>query len=147
MRSDPSGLPLSTVESILVVDDTADDREMYAEFLAFSGYRLFEAGTGDAAYDIAVERIPDLVITDIRLRGTLGDGIDLTRRLKMDPRTRQVPVIIVSACAFDRDRARAAAAGCDAFLSKPCLPDALLAEAQRQITRARARVSLLAPSS
>jgi len=138
--------PVPTV-SILVVDDTSDDREMYAEFLTFNGYRLFQAGSVQDAFKTAVEHVPDLVITDIRLRGTPEDGIDLTRRLKADARTRLVPVIIVSACAFERDRARAQAAGCDAFLAKPCLPDALLAEAQDQIARARARATLLAPSS
>jgi CheY-like chemotaxis protein len=116
---------------ILVVDDFADNREMYAEFLRFSGYRVSEATNGHEALDRAFEERPDLVVMDLSLPGM--DGWEATRRLKSDPRTKQVPVIALTGHALAGHSRGAMEAGCDAFVTKPCLPECLLETIQRML--------------
>lgn len=116
---------------ILVVDDFADNREMYAEFLRFSGYRVSEAANGHEALERAFEERPDLVVMDLSLPGM--DGWEATRRLKGDPRTQQVPVIALTGHALAGHSRGAMEAGCDAFVTKPCLPERLLEAIQRML--------------
>lgn len=114
----------------LVVENDRHTREMYAEWLVFSGYRIAEAATTDEAVEIAVRLRPQVITTDIGLSGN-GDGCDLCARIRADARTRAIPVIAVTAWAMGGHIERAREAGCDAVLVKPCLPEALLAEIQR----------------
>ena len=78
----------------------------------------------------------DLIVTGIRLRAS-DDGLALIHRLRQSDATRATPIIVLTACAFDEDRARAFAAGCDTFLVKPCTPEALLVEVHRLMARAQ----------
>lgn len=97
---------------------------MYAEWLTHAGFRVDEAHNGLQALERAFEGPPDVVVTDLNIPGI--DGFELTRRLKQDPRTRDVPVLAVTGyAAFASDPARARRAGCDAVLPKPCTPDDL----------------------
>jgi len=92
---------------------------MYAEWLSHAGFCVEEAHNGLQALERALERVPDIVVTDLNIPGI--DGFELTRRLKQDPRNRRVPVVAVTgyaACAADRGRAERA--GCDVVLEKPC---------------------------
>jgi CheY-like chemotaxis protein len=114
---------------ILVVDDFEDNREMYAEFLQFSGYRVAEAATGFEALDQAFELRPDLILMDLSLPGI--DGWEATRRLKGDDRTRDIPVVALTGHALSGHSKGAKEAGCDAFITKPCLPDVLVAEIRK----------------
>jgi two-component system, cell cycle response regulator DivK len=109
---------------ILLVDDSRDEREMYAEFLHYRGYSTVEADTASDAYRLAVELHPDVVVTSVRLRGQ-EDGLELTRRIKGDDQTRQLPVVVLSGFVMGSHTDAAAQAGCDLFVPKPCLPDAL----------------------
>ena len=113
--------------SILLVEPPEDDRPMYAEFLRGQGFAVTEVDSTDAGLSAAPEA--DLIITGIRLAGSF-DGIELVRRLRGDARTKHTPVIVLTACAFEPDQARAFAAGCDLFLPKPCLPEDLLQQAE-----------------
>ena len=108
---------------ILVVDDYTDNREMYAEYLVHKGYEVVEATNGSEAIERAFEHAPDLVVMDLSLPGV--DGWEATRRLKADERTRRIPVVVVTGHARAEDARNARAAGCDAFLAKPCLPEDL----------------------
>lgn len=110
---------------LLVVDDRADQRELLAEALAPEGYSLRAARDGLEAMGWALGTPPDLVIADVDMPG-LG-GIDLCRRLKEDPRTRRVPVILVTGGTTREDRVRGMEAGCDDFLAKPFDVDELRA--------------------
>ena len=112
--------------SILLVEPPEDDRPMYAEFLRGQGFAVTEVDSTDAGLSAAPEA--DLIITGIRLAGSF-DGIELVRRIRGDARTKHTPVIVLTACAFEPDQARAFAAGCDLFLPKPCLPEDLLRQA------------------
>jgi CheY-like chemotaxis protein len=97
---------------------------MYAEWLTHAGFTVDEAHNGLQALERAFEAVPDVVVTDLNIPGI--DGFELTRRLKQDPRTRDVPVLAVTGyAAFASDPGRARRAGCDAVLPKPCTPDDL----------------------
>jgi CheY-like chemotaxis protein len=111
---------------ILVVDDFADNREMYSQFLAFSGFRVAEAQNGHEALEKAFDLRPDLIVMDLSLPGL--DGWEATRRLKSDDRTRGIPVIALTGHALAGHSKGAMDAGCDAFITKPCLPERLMEE-------------------
>jgi CheY-like chemotaxis protein len=111
---------------VLLVDDFADNREMYAQFLEFSGFRVAEAQNGHEALEKAFVLNPDLIVMDLSLPGL--DGWEATRRLKADGRTRATPVIALTGHALAGHSKGAMDAGCDAFITKPCLPERLLEE-------------------
>jgi two-component system, cell cycle response regulator DivK len=117
---------VSSGPSVLLVNDSTDEREMYAEGLRRLGFSTLEATSASEAFTIASELAPSAIVTDVKLAGN-EDGLGLTRRLKHDARVRHVPVVILTGYVFAHDREAAARAGCDAFVAKPCLPDALSA--------------------
>lgn len=116
---------------ILVVDDFLDNRQMYAEYLAFSGLRVEEAENGHEALEKAFAMRPDLIVMDLSLPGI--DGWEATRRLKADPRTKGIPVIALTGHALAGHSKGAMDAGCDAFITKPCLPERLLDEVRKTL--------------
>jgi CheY-like chemotaxis protein len=97
---------------------------LYAEWLRAAGFHVEEAHNGWQALERAFEVSPALVVTDLDIPGI--DGFELTRRLKRDPRTRDVRVLAVTGyAAFAAEPERARRAGCDAVLPKPCAADDL----------------------
>jgi two-component system cell cycle response regulator DivK len=114
---------------VLVVDDFTDNREMYAEYLSYSGYEVIEATNGEEAIEAAQARMPDIIIMDLSL--PVMDGWEATRRLKADERTRGIPVVALTGHGLAGHSKGARDAGCDSFLAKPCLPDQLVAEIER----------------
>lgn len=123
---------------ILVVDDYQDAREMYAEYLQFSGFRVAEAKTGNEALEKAFELRPDLILMDLSLPGM--DGWEATRLLKLDERTRQIPVVALTGHALAGASEGARKAGCDSFVTKPCLPDDLVLEVRRMLNAVQRQV-------
>jgi two-component system cell cycle response regulator DivK len=111
---------------ILVVDDFADNREMYTQFLEFSGFRVAEAQNGHEALEKAFALNPDLIVMDLSLPGL--DGWEATRQLKANDHTRRIPVIALTGHALAGHSKGAMEAGCDAFITKPCLPERLMEE-------------------
>jgi CheY-like chemotaxis protein len=116
---------------ILVVDDYQDAREMYAEYLQYSGFRVAEARNGNEAVDQAVALKPDLILMDLSLPGM--DGWEATRRLKADEATRHIPIVALTGHALAGASDGARKAGCDSFVTKPCLPDDLVVEVRRML--------------
>jgi two-component system, cell cycle response regulator DivK len=114
---------------VLVVEDYQDAREMYAAYLQFSGYDVAEAGNGIEAVEKTRELLPDIVLMDLALPHM--DGWEATRRLKNDERTRHLPIVALTGHALAGHAEGAREAGCDAFVTKPCLPDALVTEIKR----------------
>lgn len=114
---------------VLVVEDYQDAREMYVSYLTFSGFRVAEATNGLEAIERALELLPDIILMDLALPRM--DGWEATRRLKADQRTRHIPVVALTGHALAGHADGARQAGCDAFVTKPCLPDALVAEIRR----------------
>ena len=123
---------------VLLVEDDRDGRLMYAEWLQQSGFRVEQAHNGLQALERAFDLLPDAILTDLNIPGI--DGYELTRRLKTDARTRHIPILAVTGYApFTNDPSRAERAGCDAVLTKPCLPDDLETILTALIAQARER--------
>ena len=120
---------------ILVVDDYQDAREMYAEYLQFSGFRVAEARNGNEAVAQAFSLRPDLILMDLSLPGM--DGWEATRLLKSDDRTKHIPVVALTGHALAGASEGARKAGCDSFVTKPCLPDDLVVEVRRMLDTVR----------
>lgn len=128
--------PMTVADSrplVLVVDDYQDAREMYAEYLSFSGFRVAEASNGLEAVEKAFSLRPDVILMDLSLPGM--DGWAATRQLKTDERTRGIPVVALTGHALAGASDGARQAGCDAFVTKPCLPDELVVEVRRMLDR------------
>jgi len=113
---------------VLLVQSERDDRDMYVEFLRRVG--LLPVPVSSATDALCIAPRADLIVTGILLPGRM-DGVTLVSRLKENEQTRNIPVIVLSACAWQQERERALAAGCDVFLSKPCLPSVLAREIRR----------------
>jgi two-component system, cell cycle response regulator DivK len=119
-EDDHAGRPV-----ILVVDDHADSRELVAAVLLDVGIAVAEAATGGEALLRAWSKpYPHLILIDLSLPDC--HGTDVVRTLKQDARTRDVPVVALSASVMAADKERAAEAGCAEFIEKPVIPDALI---------------------
>lgn len=114
---------------VLVAEDYEDTLEMYRHYLTMRGWKVVGVTHGDKVLALVDQHHPDAVVMDLALPGT--DGWELTRRLKSAPATARLPVIVVTGNVMAADHARARAAGCDSFLAKPCLPQALEQELRR----------------
>ena len=125
---------------VLVVDDLPDNLEMLRELLEPEGYCVETAADGQEAIDKALAAPPDLVLMDVSMPRV--DGLEACRRLKADPRTRLVPVVLVTALGHRENRLRGIAAGADDFLTKPVDIEQLLARA-RSALRLKALVDQL----
>lgn len=104
---------------------------MYRDYLVFSGFTVETAENGHEAIEKARSLRPDLILMDLSLPSL--DGWEATRRLKADPETAPIRVVALSAHALAAEAERAAAAGCEGFIAKPCLPEELLAEVTRHL--------------
>ena len=103
---------------VLVVDDQEINVAIIGRFLTREGYRVRSVESGEAALAVLAARpLPGLVLLDVVMNG--ADGFETCRRIKSDPVTRDIPVVLVSSAVSGRDRVRGWAAGADGFLSKP----------------------------
>jgi len=117
---------------VLVVDDYPDAREMYAEYLQFSGFDVIEAGNGMEALERAADSAPDIILMDLSL--PVMDGWEATRRLKADKSTADIPIVALTGHALAGILEGAKKAGCDAFVTKPCLPEDLVKEIRKVLS-------------
>jgi CheY-like chemotaxis protein len=101
---------------------------MYAEFLRHDGFSPICVSTAEDGLTQAPGA--SVIVCGILLHGQMN-GIDLIAQLRRDDRTMRTPIVVLTACAWDADRRRAEQAGCDAFLTKPCLPEDLSREVRR----------------
>ncbi len=118
---------------MLVVEDDLDTCAFYTAALQANGFRTTEAADGRAGLDKAFAFRPAAVVTDLAI--PLLDGWELIRCLKADFRTQEIPVVVVSGCVREIDKARAVDAGCDAFLGKPCEISLLVSTVQSFVKR------------
>lgn len=116
-------------KTILLVDDDADSRTICLAILSHHGYRVVEAASAEDGIRLADELLPDAILMDVSL--PVMDGWSATAHLKSRPRTSPIPVIMFTACALESDRAHGSRVGCDAYLTKPCAPAAILQEVSR----------------
>jgi CheY-like chemotaxis protein len=109
---------------VLIVDDFADNREMYADYLAFVGYRVVQASDGYEALQQAHAHLPAAIVMDLSLPGL--DGWEAIRRLKAHPVTKHIPIVVLTGHALTGTERSVRAVGADDYLTKPCLPDTLV---------------------
>ena len=117
---------------ILVVEDQADNRRILRDLLVNAGYELIEAESGEEAITAVAARHPDLILMDIQL--PVIDGYEATRRIRSNPELKSIPIIAVTSYALAGDEAKALAAGCTAYITKPFSPRALLGKVQEHLT-------------
>ena len=108
---------------ILLIEDFDDARDMYAEYLEFSGLRVAGAADAVRGLEMARELRPSVILMDAALPGL--SGWDAISQLKSDPATRHIPVLMLTGHVLGDAKQRALAAGADGFIAKPCLPDEL----------------------
>jgi two-component system, cell cycle response regulator DivK len=111
---------------VLVIEDNEDNLRILRDLLTSAGYEPIEAVTGEEGVSLAETHRPDLILMDIQLPGM--DGYEATRRIKVNPALRQIPVIAVTSYALSGDEVKAMEAGCDDYVTKPFSPRALLAK-------------------
>lgn len=104
-------------ETILIVDDNATNLKLAKVLLTAEGYHVRTAADAEQALEILAGFVPQLILMDIQLPGM--DGLELTRRLKLNPTTRDVTVIALTAYAMKGDEEKALASGCSGYIAKP----------------------------
>lgn len=104
-------------EPVLVVDDTPANQKLLKILLAGEQYDVRVAGNAQDALAVLQTFRPQMILMDILLPGV--DGLELTRQLRADPRTRDIRILGLTACAMPGDAERVLAAGCDGYLTKP----------------------------
>lgn len=114
--------------NILIVEDNEMNRDMLSRRLVRRGYGVSLAIDGQTGLTMARDKIPDLILMDVTLPDI--DGLEITRLLKADERTRGVPIIVLTARAMTSDRQEAFAAGCDDYDVKPVELERLLGKMQ-----------------
>jgi two-component system, cell cycle response regulator DivK len=116
---------------ILVVEDQEDNRTILRDLLSMAGYELIEAVDGAEGVKLAQQERPDLILMDIQL--PILDGYEATRRIKADADLKATPIIAVTSYALSGDEAKARAAGCDGYVTKPFSPRELLATVRQYL--------------
>ena len=111
---------------ILVIEDQEDNRRILRDLLNSVDYEVIEAVTGEDGVRSAMAYQPDLILMDIQLPDF--DGYEATRRIKANPALSPIPIIAVTSYALSGDDVKAFEAGCDAYVTKPFSPRALLAK-------------------
>ncbi len=127
-------------ETILIVDDEEDILELVKFHLSREGYEVLCAETGEIAWRQVRENNIDLLILDLMLPGI--DGLELTRRLKNDPKTSLIPIIMLSAKGEEADIVTGLELGADDYVTKPFSPRVLLARVRTVIRRQAAPKTL-----
>ena len=120
---------------VLLAEDFEDARELYRDYLEFSGFAVEAAANGREAIEMAAKLQPDIILMDASM--PVLDGWQATRELKSNPETRHIPIVALTAHAFDDAREEAKAAGCDGFITKPCLPDDLVVKVRAALDDGR----------
>lgn len=118
---------------VLVVDDRAEQREIYSTILVHAGMSVLEAGNGETAMSLARAHLPDVMLLDICLPDV--DGFEVARRLREDGRTSAIRIVMLSAavppCGVPGN------VGCDEFLTKPVHPREALDAVRRHLSNGK----------
>jgi CheY-like chemotaxis protein len=120
-----------TGQKLLLVEDNEDNRVIYSTVLRHLGYEVVEAQDGVQAVELALSELPDLILMDISIPRM--DGWEATRLLRSDPKTREIPIVALTAHALADDRERANEVGFSSYLAKPIEPKVVVAEVRRLI--------------
>jgi two-component system cell cycle response regulator DivK len=115
--------------TVLLVEDQFELRAIHSTYLREHGFHVLTSGDGESALTTARSETPDIILLDHSLPRRMG--IDVARELHEDPRTAGIPIVMVTAHAYGAVGQKARAAGCVAFLTKPCAPSRILQEVLR----------------
>jgi len=121
----PSGDPVA-----LLVDDSTDILDAYAEILRGAGFDVLTASSGARGLDLAFERQPDVIVVDLWMPGM--DGFETARALKADPRTKSTPVLGFTSLGYSNKKAEEA--GCDLLLRKTAPAEQFLNTVRKLVT-------------
>ena len=121
--------------SILVIDDEPDIREVMRFALESSDFRVMEAGHADEARKLLSSETPDLILLDWMLPGR--SGLELAQQLKQSPKTKSIPIIMVSARGEEEDRVKGLDTGADDYIAKPFSPREMVARVKAVLRRAK----------
>lgn len=114
----------SSLPRILVVDDQFENRDWLMKLLASVGFSVRGADTGAAAVQEWAAWTPDLILMDVHM--PVMDGLEATRRIRVDPRGKETAILVLTASAMEHERRAVAQSGANGFLSKPLREDELL---------------------
>ena len=114
---------------VLIVDDSWDAREIYALYFRDRGYDAMTASDGDAGIESAIKANPDVIVMDLAMPKV--SGISAAHQLKNDPRTRKIPIILLTGHGHRAVDEGLFKMGIDVFLTKPCLPEDLEGHVRR----------------
>jgi two-component system cell cycle response regulator DivK len=104
-------------QQILIVEDEPRNMKLLRDLLQKFGYQILEAPDGEVGVKMAAEKIPDLILMDIMMPKM--DGLEATRIIKADEKTRHIPIIALTSYAMKGDREKTIEAGCDEYIAKP----------------------------
>jgi len=131
----------SVAPTVLIVEDNDINRRMYRGCLAKDEYKVEEAENGQRAIEMIEKHTPDVIIMDVMM--PVMDGLQCTERLKTNPETRDIPIIIVSACSDSKDILAGLSAGADEYLTKPIRATELAVRVRSMSRLRRERQDLL----
>ena len=114
---------------ILVIDDNPVNVHLMTYLLTAFGHTALKAVDGEEGLELARREKPDLILCDLQLPGM--DGFEVARCLRDDPQLSKIPVVAVTACAMDDDRAKVMAAGFEGYITKPIVPEDFVSQAER----------------
>ena len=117
--------------SVLVIEDEPDARDLYVDLLRHAAFDVVTARTGTEGFTRACELRPDVILTDLGLPSI--DGWEVIRRLKADPRTSDIPVIVITGWSTPTLHEVSTRLGCASVLTKPCMPDDLIREVHKTL--------------
>ena len=104
-------------KTILIVEDEPKNMKLLRDLLQRFGYEILEAPDGEQGVKLAGEKIPNLILMDIMMPKM--DGLEATRIIKADIKTKHIPIIALTSFAMKGDRERTIEAGCDGYIAKP----------------------------
>jgi two-component system alkaline phosphatase synthesis response regulator PhoP len=116
------------VQKVLVVDDEPNIRNILDFTLGAEGYLVIAAGDGEQGFEVALAELPDLILLDVMM--PRSDGFEVCRRLKEDPRTAHIPVVMLTAKSGRDDRLQGEAARADGYITKPFSPQRVVETVQ-----------------
>jgi len=120
---------------VLIVDDSSDARDIYSLYFRHRGYAALTAPDGDTGIATAIRMRPDVIVMDLAMPGI--NGISAAHHLKHEPRTRSIPIILLTGHSGKAIQHGALEMGVDVFLTKPCLPEDLETHVERLIQQRR----------
>ena len=126
---------IRTKESVLIVDDNAENLRLLSRILTEKGYKVRPAPGGSLALKSVQSALPDLILLDINMPGM--DGYEVCRRLKADERTRDVPVLFISGLSEVKDKIKGFSAGGVDYITKPFQHEEVLARVETHVSLAR----------